>query len=123
MFFLSFQEKSLRQNLQFYGNTVDKKGEIDYIVITDKENVNIEFAFNDSHEGMINVITLYNNIISIVDLRQFSVNAGVNIFNNQDTLMELYLNGDVSIEENNNYLSAFVRFISGELDLSANVKE
>jgi hypothetical protein len=36
--------KNYWQNLQFYGNTVDKKGEIDYIVKS-KTNRNVNFPY------------------------------------------------------------------------------
>ena len=50
--FYGFGKKRLRQNLQFYGNTVDKKGEIDYIVKS-KTNRGRQYSHTQSGSGSV----------------------------------------------------------------------
>jgi len=95
---------------------------IDYVNIKDENGLEISLAFNGDHEDIIDIYTLYNNIVSLIDLREGYIDAGVNIYDNTKTIMGINIDGSMNVGNDNNYLSAFVKYVNGDVNLSANVK-
>jgi len=41
------------------------KSEIEYISVTDKNDIDISFAFNDKYKEIVNIYKLYENILNL----------------------------------------------------------
>lgn len=92
---------------------------LDYITIKDDNNLDISLAVNDNHDDKINVYKLYDNILSLLEIKEAYLDASANIYDNNGNILSLNLDGSINISDN--YLSAFVRYVCGDVDFSANV--
>ena len=62
----------------------------------------------------INVYKLYENILSLLEIKEAYLDASANIYDNNGNILSLNLDGSINISDN--YLSAFVRYVSGDVD-------